>query len=152
MRQNLQSEIYNRQFLLAEQFPMTTLEPGMAAMVTIVVGPSDTAAAFASGAVEVLATPRLIGLLEEASALAIQPALAEEQTSVGVRVDMRHLAPTPVGMRVTASAELLEVDERRLRFRIQAHDEREQVAEGTHERAIINRARFLERVRQKAGK
>jgi fluoroacetyl-CoA thioesterase len=130
---------------------MSMLEPGLAATVTLVVGPSDTAAAFASGAVEVLATPRLIGLLEQAAALAVQPALAEEQATVGTRVDMRHLAATPVGMRVTASAELLEVDERRLRFRIQAHDERELVAEGTHERAIINLARFLERIRQKAG-
>jgi predicted thioesterase len=131
---------------------MTTLEPGLTATVTLIVGPNDTAAAFASGAVDVLATPRLIGLLEEASALAVQPALAAEQTTVGTRVDMRHLAATPIGMRVTASAELLEVDERRLRFRIQAHDEREQVAEGTHERAIVSRARFLELVAQKAGK
>jgi predicted thioesterase len=117
-----------------------------------VVGPGDTAKAFASGAVEVLATPRLIGLLEQAATLVAQPALAEDQTTVGTRVDMRHLAATPIGMRVTASAELLEIDERRLRFRIQAHDERELVAEGTHERAIVNRARFLERVAQKAGK
>jgi predicted thioesterase len=131
---------------------MTTLAPGLAATVTLVVGPNDTAAAFASGAVEVLATPRLIGLLEEAASLAVQPALAQEQTTVGVWVEMRHLAATPIGMRVAASAELLEVDERRLRFRIQAHDERELVAEGTHERAIVNRARFLERVKQKAGK
>jgi predicted thioesterase len=130
---------------------MTTLEPGLTATVTLVVGSSDTATAFASGAVEVLATPRLIGLLEQAAALAVEPALTEEQTTVGTRVDMRHLAATPIGMRVTASAELLEVEERRLRFRIQAHDEQELVAEGTHERAIINRARFLERVRQKAG-
>jgi len=131
---------------------MTILEPGLAATVTLVVGPSDTAAAFASGAVEVLATPRLVGLLEEAAALAVGPALAEEQTTVGTRVEMRHLAATPIGMRVTASAELVAIEERRLRFRIQAHDERELVAEGTHDRAIINRARFLERVAQKAGK
>ena len=131
---------------------MTRLEPGLTATVTLVVGPGDTATAFASGAVEVLATPRLIGLLEEAAALAVGPALAEEQTTVGTRVDMRHLAATPIGMRVTANAELLEVEERRLRFRIQAHDEHELVAEGTHERAIVNRARFLERVAQKAGK
>lgn len=131
---------------------MTILEPGLAATVTLVVGSGDTAAAFASGAVEVLATPRLIGLLEEAAALAVRPALADEQTTVGTRVEIRHLAATPIGMRVTASAELLAVDERRLHFRIQAHDERELVAEGTHDRAIINRARFLKRVAQKAGK
>src|SRR5262245_20620608 len=131
---------------------ITTLEPGLTATVELLVGANDTAAAFSSGAVAVLATPRLIGLLEESAFLAVLPALAEEQTTVGTRVDVRHLAATPVGMRVTASAELLEVYERRLRFRIQAYDERELVAEGTHERAIVNCARFLERVAQKAGK
>ena len=130
---------------------MIALEPGLAATLTLTVGASDTAAAFASGAVDVLATPRLIGLLEEAAAAAVQPALAEGQTTVGTRVDMRHLAATPVGMQVTATAELVEVDGRRLRFRIQAHDRREPVAEGIHERAIVDRARFLERVSQKAG-
>jgi fluoroacetyl-CoA thioesterase len=129
---------------------MTNIEPGLSATVTLVVGESDTAAAFASGWVDVLGTPRLIGMLEEDAARAVQPALAEGLTTVGTRVDMRHLAATPVGMRVTASAELVEVNERRLRFRIHAHDEREQVAEGMHERAIVNRARFLERVAQKA--
>ena len=131
---------------------MSVLEPGLTETVTLMVGADDTAGAFASGWVDVLATPRLIGMLEEAAARAVQPALAEELTTVGTRVDMRHLAATPVGMRVTARAELVEVQDRRLRFQIQAHDERELVAEGTHERAIVNRARFLERVAQKAGK
>jgi fluoroacetyl-CoA thioesterase len=130
---------------------MTILEPGLTATVELLVGENDTAAAFSSGAVAVLATPRLIGLLEEAAFLAVLPALAEEQTTVGTRVDVRHLAATPIGMRVTASAELVEVDGRMLRFRVHVHDARELVMEGMHERAIINRARFLERVAQKAG-
>jgi predicted thioesterase len=130
---------------------MTTLEPGLAATVTLTVGTNDTATAFASGAVEVLATPRLIGLLEGAAAAAVQSALADGQTTVGTRVDMRHLAATPIGMQVTATAELIEMDGRRLRFRIQAQDTCEPVAEGIHERAIVDRARFLERVSQKAG-
>ncbi|MFL5806650.1 MAG: thioesterase family protein [Roseiflexaceae bacterium] len=129
---------------------MTTLEPGRSATVELLVGANDTAAAFSSGAVAVLATPRLIGLLEEAAFLAVQPALAEGQTTVGTRVDVRHLAATPVGMRVTASAELIEVDERLLRFRVRAYDAHELVMEGMHERAIVNRARFLERVALKA--
>jgi predicted thioesterase len=128
---------------------MPTLEPGLTATIELVVGAGDTAAAFASGAVDVLATPRLVGLLEEASAEAVQPVLELGQTTVGIHIDMRHLAATPVGMRVTARAELLEVDGRILRFRIEARDEHELVAEGTHERAIVNRARFLERVVQK---
>ena len=129
---------------------MTALEPGLSAEVSLVVSADDTAAAFASGWVDVLGTPRLIGMLEEAAARAVQPALDADHTTVGTRVEMRHLAATPIGMRVTASAELIEVEGRRLRFRIQAHDARELVAEGLHERAIVNRARFLERVSQKA--
>jgi predicted thioesterase len=128
---------------------MATLEPGLTATIELVVGAGDTAAAFASGAVDVLATPRLIGLLEEASAEAVNPVLDLGQTTVGTRVDMRHLAATPIGMRVRANAELVEVDGRILRFRIEARDEQELVAAGTHERAIVNRARFLERVAQK---
>jgi predicted thioesterase len=130
---------------------MTTLAPGLTATVELLVGENDTAAVFSSGAVAVLATPRLIGLLEQAAFLAVQPALAEGQTTVGTRVDVRHLAATPVGMRVTASAELEEIDARMLRFRVRAYDTRELVMEGTHERAIIHRARFLERVARKAG-
>ena len=129
---------------------MTTLAPGLTATVELIVGESDLAMAFASGAVAVLATPRLIGLLEEAAFEAVQPVLAEGLTTVGVRVDVRHLAATPPGMRVTASAELIEVEARVLRFRVQAHDERELVMEGMHERAVVKRARFLERVAQKA--
>lgn len=130
---------------------MATLSAGMSAEVTLVVGENDTAAAFASGAVPVLATPRLIGLMEQAAAEAVQAALDPQQTTVGTHVDARHLAATPIGMRVTARAELIEVVGRALRFRIEAHDERERVSEGWHERAIVDRARFLERVAKKAG-
>src|SRR5438132_1062707 len=101
---------------------MPTLTPGMTAEISIIVGDDDTAAAFASGAVPVLATPRLVGLMEEAAALAVQPALPPEQTTVGTRVEMRHLAPTPIGMRVTARAELVAIEGRRMRFRVEARD------------------------------
>lgn len=130
---------------------MAALEPGLTHEVTISVRDDDTAAALASGSVPVLATPRLIGLMEEAAALAAQSALPEGQTTVGTRVDVRHLAATPVGMRVTARAELIEAAGRALRFRVEARDERELVADGTHERAIVDRQRFLERVAKKAG-
>jgi predicted thioesterase len=129
---------------------MTTLEPGLTAKVELLVGANDIATAFASGAVAVLATPRLIGLLEEAAFLAVQPALAEGQTTVGTRIDVRHLAATPVGMQVTASAEVVEVAERLLRFHVQAYDTYELVMDGIHERMIVNQARFMERVARKA--
>lgn len=130
---------------------MTTLTVGLTAEITITVGDRDTAAAFASGAVPVLATPRLIGLMEQAAAAAVQPTLTPEQTTVGTRVDVRHVAATPIGMRVTARAELIEVVGRMLRFRIEARDAQELVADGLHERAIVDYDRFLERVAKKAG-
>ena len=129
---------------------MTTLQPGLTATVTLVVGPGDTATAFASGAVEVLATPRLVGLLEEAAALAVGPALAEEQTTVGTRVDMRHLAATPPGMTVRAKAVLLETDGRRCLFDVEAWDDVDKIAEGRHERFVVaDLGRFLERANSK---
>jgi predicted thioesterase len=127
------------------------LTAGLTAEITITVGDGDTAAAFASGAVPVLATPRLIGLMEQAAAAAVQPTLAREQTTVGTHVDVRHRAATPIGMRVTARAELIEVVGRMLRFRVEAHDAQELVADGLHERAIVDYDRFLERVAKKAG-
>jgi predicted thioesterase len=129
---------------------METLAPGIAREMTITVGENDTAAAVASGAVPTLATPRLIALMEQAAALAVQPALAAGQTTVGTQVEVRHLAATPIGMQVTVRAELVAVEGRRLRFRVQAHDAQELVAEGTHERTIVDRDRFLDRVAQKA--
>jgi len=130
---------------------MPTLTPGMTAEISIIVGDDDTAAAFASGAVPVLATPRLVGLMEEAAALAVQPALPPEQTTVGTRVEMRHLAPTPIGMRVTARAELVAIEGRRMRFRVEARDAQELVADGTHERVVVDWSQFLDRVAKKAG-
>jgi fluoroacetyl-CoA thioesterase len=130
---------------------MTALTPGLTAEITIIVGETDTAAAFASGAVPVLATPRLIGLMEQAAAEAVRSVLAAEQTTVGTRVDVQHLAATPIGMHVTARAELIEVVGRMLRFHVEARDAQELVADGLHERAIVDRDRFLERVAEKAG-
>jgi fluoroacetyl-CoA thioesterase len=128
---------------------MAELTVGVSAEVALVVGEADTAAKIASGAVPVLATPRLIALLEEAAFVAVQPLLAQGQTTVGTRVDVRHLAATPVGMQVVAFAELVELEGKVLRFRVEARDERELVMEGIHERAVVTEARFIERVTQK---
>jgi fluoroacetyl-CoA thioesterase len=128
-----------------------TIEPGLVGELTHTVTESDTAAAYGSGLVPVLSTPHLIALMEGAAQAAIKPWLDEGSTAVGTRVDMRHLAATPVGMQVRIRAELLEVDRRRLRFRVEAWDEVEKVGEADHERFIIDRARFLARVEEKAG-
>jgi predicted thioesterase len=130
---------------------MTKLAPGLVGEATLVVEERHTARHLGSGGVNVLATPIMIALMEEAGRNAVEPLLAPGQLTVGVALDVKHLAPTPLGMRVTARAELAAVDGRTLTFRVQAHDEREQIGEGTHVRAVINLERFLARVKAKAG-
>jgi fluoroacetyl-CoA thioesterase len=126
------------------------IQPGLVGEVEIVVQAADTADALGNKGVHVLATPRLIGLIEDAGIRAVQPHLPAGAGTVGTRLDVKHLAATPVGMRVRARAVLREVDGRRYLYDVEAHDEVEKVAEGTHERFQINQARFLERVAEKA--
>ena len=98
---------------------------------------------------EVLSTPRLIQLLESAAVAAIQGFIGPDQISLGTLVKIRHLAATPLGMRVTAHSVLKEVDDRRLLFWIDAHDELEKVAEGEHERILVSRERFVKKIEKK---
>ncbi len=98
----------------------------------------------------VLATPHLVGLLEMTARNAIKPYLEDGFDTVGTRVDVRHLAATPMGMSVTFHAEVIAVDDRRVNCKVEAFDEKEKIAEGTHERAIVNIARFATRVQAKA--
>jgi fluoroacetyl-CoA thioesterase len=99
--------------------------------------------------VRVLGTPFLIMLLEIASRDAILPMLDPGYDSVGTEVNLRHLAATPMGMEVTFRSEVIGVDDRRVRFKIEAFDEKEQVADGTHERFVINVERFAKRLAEK---
>ncbi len=126
------------------------LEPGLIGELSITVQESDTARASGEESLPpVFSTPRLIGLMERTAHATILPHLAEGQTSVGTLVHVRHLAATPVGMTVRFRAELLEVDRRRLRFKVEAWDEVEKIGEGEHERFVIDTARFTERLEQK---
>ncbi|NPV75402.1 MAG: thioesterase family protein [Anaerolineae bacterium] len=126
------------------------IEPGLVGEYTTIVKESDTAAAVAGGNLPpVLSTPRVVSLLETTAHSAIEKFLAEGQTSVGVSVHLNHTAATPVGMQVRFRLELLEVDGRRLRFKVEAWDEVEQFASGEHERFIIDCARFAERLEKK---
>lgn len=118
------------------------LASGMKAETVLVVAASDTASAFGSGDVEVLGTPRMLALMEAAAAAAVQGSLGPGQTTVGSHIDLRHLAPSPVGSTVTATAELVEVDGRRLMFRVSATMDGRVVGEGTHTRVVVDRARF----------
>jgi predicted thioesterase len=91
----------------------------------------------------------MIGLMENAALRCVDPLLPEGWATVGTHLDVKHMAATPVGMTVTAKAELQEIDGRRLVFRVEAFDEREKVGEGSHERYIINLPKFLAKNEEK---
>lgn len=129
-----------------------SLAVGLVAEITRVVAETDTAAAYGSGLVPVLSTPHLIALMEGTAQAVIVPYLDEGQTAVGTRVDMKHLAATPVGMEVRVRAELVEIDRRRLTFHIEAWDEAERIGEAEHDRFVIDTERFLRGIGEKAGK
>ena len=99
----------------------------------------------------VLATPFLILNLEMTARNSIKPILGDEYDSVGTDVSVKHLAATPLGMKVTFRTEVIAVEDRRVRFKVEAFDEKEKVSEGTHERGVINIARFAARLLQKRG-
>lgn len=122
--------------------PMT-LTPGLRARLLIMVERGDTAMKVGSGDVPVLATPRLLAFAERATVQAVTGALDPGQTSVGTKVALEHLAASPVGTHVEITAELTEVDGRRLVFAFTAHDRRATVATGTIERVVVDRERFL---------
>ena len=119
------------------------LTPGIKGSASCVVGPEDTAKALGSGAVDVFSTPKLVALMEKAALLSVRDYLDEGMDTAGTHLDISHSAATPVGMTVRAESELIEVDRRRLVFSVKAWDETELVGEGTHERFIIDRDKFL---------
>ncbi len=120
--------------------------------ITRQVTPNLTADYFGNPGAAVFATPALVSLLEETAIGCVAPTLADGQATVGTRVDVQHLAATPVGLTVTARAELIEVDGRRLVFKVEARDDVEPIATGTHERFIINSLeKFLARAQAKIG-
>jgi predicted thioesterase len=111
------------------------LKPGMAAEITTVV--DDKLVVKHVGGDGVLSTPSMIGLMERAGIEAVQKHLPEGHTTVGFEVHVKHIAATPKGKKVTARAELTEIDGRKLTFKVEARDEDKQVGVGTHRRAII---------------
>lgn len=123
------------------------IKTGLTAAVDLVVGDDDTALAFGSGTVPVLATPRLVALCEEAAVAAINGEMPEGSTSVGMRVQFDHLAPTMVGSTVTAEATLEKVAGRRLTFTVSASDPRGLIAAGKVTRVVVDVERFLDKAR-----
>lgn len=131
---------------------MEQIAPGLIGQSELVVREENTARHLGSGNVAVLATPEMIRLMEKAAVAAVDHLLPDGQRSVGVAVNVRHLAATPVGMKVRAQAELVAVDGRKLTFRVEAFDEAEMVGEGEHRRVIIDLERFEKRVEAKREK
>ena len=122
------------------------LRTGLAGRVEIVVADEHTAPHVGSGHVHVLATPVMVNLMEAAALQAVEGLLPPGFQTVGTRLDIRHFAATPVGLRVVARAQIVAIDGRTITYRLAAEDEREPIGEGTHERIVINVARFDERM------
>jgi len=114
--------------------------------VTMTVTENDTALAMKSGSLKVLATPRLVGLIEEAASKLAESFLPADYTSVGTSLNVNHVAPTPIGSNVRANVELVEVDGRKLTFKVSAVDDSKEIFNGRHERFIVNREKFLSKV------
>src|SRR5437016_5383523 len=117
---------------------MAEIAPGLTARLEMVVEERHAAVHIGSGSVLVLSTPMMIAFMEEASHLAVAPHLTPAQSTVGTIVCIKHLAATPLGMKFHTEAELVEVDRRRLKFKVAAYDEKEKIGEGEHERFIID--------------
>lgn len=122
------------------------MQPGARAEVELVVTDDDTAIALRSGSVPVLATPRVIALCEEAAVKALAHQLGPRETSVGMKVQLDHLAPTGVGHRVAAEATIEKVNGRRITFTVSVNDERGLVAVGRVTRVVVDIERFLDKV------
>ena len=128
---------------------MPGLKVGIKGESKVTVNKDNTAMAVGSGGVDVFATPSMIALMEKAALELVQPYLDSGQSTVGIMLKVVHTAATPVGMEVTATAELIEIDRRKLVFKVEARDERELIGEGMHERFIIDVNKFLKKVDEK---
>jgi predicted thioesterase len=131
---------------------MTQIPLGAKGRFELVVAPEHLANRFKDAMLPpVLATPVMIMVMENAALNALKPYLDAGRSALGTRVDIRHLAATPAGRTVTGEAEVIEVDGRRVAFRIRAFDGAEEIGAGTHERVLIDLEKFRERLKAKAG-
>ena len=131
---------------------MQSIPVGSKGSFSLVVTPDHLANRFKDATLPpVLATPVMIMVMENAALNAIKPYLDAGESALGTRVDVRHLAATPAGRRVTGEAEVTKVAGRRIEFRIRATDGNEEIGVGTHERMVIDLAKFSERMKAKSG-
>ncbi|HXX52052.1 MAG TPA: thioesterase family protein [Xanthobacteraceae bacterium] len=123
--------------------------PGLTGTAEIVVGPEHTASFVGSGRIAVLATPVMINIIEAAALAAVEQLLPAGHQSLGIQLDISHTAATPIGLRVTATAEVTGIEGRTITFRVAARDEIERIGGGTHQRVVVSVSRFDERVQRK---
>jgi fluoroacetyl-CoA thioesterase len=129
--------------------PITT---GLTGTAQLLVGPEHTASFVGSGRIPVLATPVMINVIEAAALNAAEHLLPAGHQSLGIHLDVSHVAATPVGLLVTATATVLRVQGRTITFQVEAHDEVEVIGSGTHQRVVVSVARFDERIQRKVPK
>ena len=128
------------------------IRAGLSGGAELVVGDEHTAPSIGSGRVRVLATPVMINLIEAAALAAVEHLLQAGYQSLGTHLDVHHIAATPVGMKVRATAEVTSVRGRTVTFKVSARDEKDLIGHGTHERVVVNVAKFDARVQQKLSK
>ena len=128
---------------------LTALTTGLTGKSQLTVGPEHTAPFVGSGRIAVLATPVMINVIEAAALNAVEHLLPAGHQSLGIHLDVSHVAATPVGLRVTATATVLRVEHRTITFEVQARDEVEVIGSGTHKRVVVSVARFDERIQRK---
>ncbi len=130
---------------------LSRIASGLAGTAELVVADEHTAPRVGSGMVHVLATPVMINLIEAAALEAIERRLPPGTQSLGTVLNVRHIAATPVGMRARARVEVVKVEGRTVHFRVEVRDEKDLIGDGTHERVVVNVAKFAERVKRKLG-
>lgn len=128
------------------------MELGIKGIAETVVVYENTAAAVGSGALEVFSTPSMIALMEKASRELVQPYLEEGQSTVGTRLEVSHVAASPIGAHIHAESTLVEIDRRMLTFEVKAYADGELIGEGRHQRCIIYAERFMEKALAKQKK
>ena len=128
------------------------LQVGLTFEKTITVTEDHAARHLAGKGIRVFSTPEMVRLMEECALEAVLPHLQPNQDTVGIRVEMRHLAATPMGMKVTARCTLVEIDRRRLIFKAEMHDELEKVGEGMNERFIVDKGKHEHHIAEKVAR
>ena len=128
---------------------MPDLKPGMQGSAEWMVAEEHTAKSVGSGVAGVLATPVMINLIEAAALAAVEPHISETQQSLGTYLEVSHIAATPIGMKITAVAEIVEVEGRLVKLKVTARDEVEEIGSGLHHRIIVNSEKFATRVAAK---